>query len=222
MTGRIKQQQGGLLVLTLVIGTGIGLGLAALATFSTGQGEEAKRRITELNQTASIQYATDYQIQQLANSGDDSHSPEFLTHNSSGTDIAGTCLEDMPRGPLNIHDSASDAIATLGDGTLLIDAGTTDIPGTDNAASYAFEHYGRRLTSLVLDDESWLDFRQSNDVAYDKVFFDIWYRVDYESFFDDASTNEADQLIPLLSYFDADDKQHLRMRVQRKSLNWFH
>ena len=216
MSGRIKQQQGGLLVLTLVVGTGIGLGLAALATFSTGQGEEAKRRITELNQTASIQYATDYQIQQLANTEDDSHSPEFLTHNSSGTDISGTCLEDMPRGPLNIHDSESETIATLGDGTLLIDAGTTDIPGTDNAASYAFEHYGRRLTSLVLDDESWLDFRQSNDVAYDKVFFDIWYRVDYESFFDDASTNEADQLIPLLSYFDADDKQHLRIFAQLK------
>lgn len=216
MSGRIRQQQGGLLVLTLVVGAGFGLGLAALATFSTGQGEEAKRRITELNQTASIQYATDYQIQQLANTGDDGHSPEFLTHNSSGTDIAGTCLEDMPRGPLNIHDPESDTIATLGDGTLLIDAGTTDIPGTDNAASYAFEHYGRRLTSLVLDDESWLDFRQSNDVAYDKVFFDIWYRVDYESFFDDASTNEADQLIPLLSYFDADDKQHLRIFARLK------
>ena len=122
----------------------------------------------------------------------------------------------MPRGLLNIHDSESDTIATLGDGTLLIDAGTTDIPGTDNAASHAFEHYGRRLTSLALDDESWLDFRQSNDVAYDKVFFDIWYRVDYESFFDDASINEADQLIPLLSYFDADDKQHLRIFARLK------
>ena len=38
MNGRIRQQQGGLLVLTLVVGAGIGLGLAALATFSTGQG----------------------------------------------------------------------------------------------------------------------------------------------------------------------------------------
>ena len=62
----IRAQHGGLLVITLVVGTGIGLGLAALATFSTGQGEEAERRITELNQTAAIQYAIDYQSNELA------------------------------------------------------------------------------------------------------------------------------------------------------------
>ena len=51
----VRAQRGGLLMITLVVGAGIGMGLAALATFSTGQGAEAERRITELKQTAAIQ-----------------------------------------------------------------------------------------------------------------------------------------------------------------------
>ena len=233
----IRRQRGGLMILVMVVGLGIGLGLAALATFSTGQGEEAKRRITELKQTAAIQYATDYQLSDLASlheeQTEETSNPAQVLENSKhlhsvDSSLLTTCLADMPWGtpPHN----ASGAVASLWNANdsvdpdnddyaknaaQLISAGTKEIPGVDREIKYAFEHYGRQLTTLNLDEDSWVEFRQLNDIAYDKVFFDIWFQVDFEddSLFpyfapppapplpdpNPGETNEYD--IPLASYY---------------------
>lgn len=204
------------MILTLVVGAGIGLGLAALATLSTGQGGEAERRIKELKQTAAIQYATDYVLadlsSQYAAQTNETEKPTQVLANkknlkSAGSSLLSTCIADMPWGPPP-HNSAG-AVATLWDSSKaekdqaqLIAASATEIPGiNDKEIQYAFEHYGRQLTTLTLDEDSWIEFRQLNDVAYDNVFFDIWFQVDFEddSVFPETETNEYE--IPLASFY---------------------
>ena len=231
----IRRQRGGLMILVMVVGLGIGLGLAALATFSTGQGEEAKRRITELKQTAAIQYATDFQLSDLASlyeeQTDETSNPAQVLENSKhlhsvDSSLLTTCLADMPWGtpPHN----ASGAVASLWNANdpvdpedddyaknsaQLIAAGTKEIPGVDREIKYAFEHYGRQLTTLNLDEDSWIEFRQLNDVAYDRVFFDIWFQIDFEnseefpySDPDDPEESDNEFIIPLASYYSNDGK----------------
>ena len=208
MDGRIRQQQGGLLVLTLVVGAGIGLGLAALATFSTGQGEEAKRRITELNQTASIQYATDYQVQQVALAAS-SAGPIFEQNASAASLSAGSCLAKLPHGPDPFVENGTER--TLGDGAWIVESGIEEIPGLESSTEYAFEHFARELTTFRLDDDSHIDLKKVNDIAYDNIFLDLWWRINYEEEFTDPDEDEGAINVPLTSYFDADDKRHLRL-----------
>ena len=98
ISNSIHRQRGGLMILVMVVGLGIGLGLAALATFTTGQGEEAERRIKELKQTAAIQYATDYQVQQVALAASSS-GPIFEQNASAASFSADSCLKELPHGP---------------------------------------------------------------------------------------------------------------------------
>ena len=212
----IRAQRGGLLVITLVVGAGIGMGLAALATFSTGQGAEAERRITELNQTAAIQYAIDYQSNELAKL-DTEHgggaSAKVLTNASSlkeiSSDLTNSCLADMPWGPPP-HDPTG-TVASLWNssnsnkGAKLIRAGSKTIDAVGRETHFAFEHYGRQLTSLTLTENDWVEFRRVNDVAYDNVFIDIWYRVEFE----DADTfTEEEYKIPLAAYYEPDSDSY--------------
>ena len=216
------------MILTLVVGAGIGLGLAALATLSTGQGGEAERRITELKQTAAIQYATDYVLNDLSSQyayqTSYTKKPTQVLANkknlkSAGSSLLSTCIADMPWGPPP-HNSAG-AVATLWDSSKgekdqaqLIAASATEIPGINGKEiQYAFEHYGRQLTTLNLDEDSWIEFRQLNDVAYDRVFFDIWFQIDFEnrevfpySGPDDPEDTENEFTIPLASYYSNDGK----------------
>ena len=208
ISNSIRRQRGGLMILVMVVGLGIGLGLAALATFSTGQGEEAKRRITELNQTASIQYATDYQVQQVALAAS-SAGPTYEPNASAASFSADSCLRELPHGPDPFVENGTQR--TLGDGAWIVESGTQDIPGLDSSTDYAFEHFARELTTLRLDDDSHIDLKKVNDIAYDNVFLDMWWRIDYEGEFTDPSTDEGAINVPLASYFDSDDKRHLRL-----------
>ena len=201
------------MILVMVVGLGIGLGLAALTTFSTGQDQEAKRRITQLKQTAAIQYATDYQTQKLFKKFNEvtnaSGAARILdntkTLKTADSSLLSTCLADMPWGTPPHNQSGS--VAALwnsnkeSDSAQLITAGTEQIPGLDHEVHYAFEHYGRELDTLVLDEDSWIELRQLNDVAYDEVFFDIWFQVDFEDkdLFPETDTNEYE--IPLASFY---------------------
>ena len=207
------------MVLTLVVGAGIGLGLAALATLSTGQGGEAERRIKELKQTAAIQYATDYQVGQIAELDNATSGPKFLANKAEFPVGASSCLTSMPRGAQQHDDDVNPQIITLGQknkkqtkGTQIIASGSRSIPGLgeENTVEYAFEHLGRSLDVLALDQDSWVDFEQINDVAYDNAFIDFWYRVDFEAIFRNSSKEEASYIAPLITYFDADGNEQLR------------
>ena len=210
---RIKSQRGGLLVITLVVGAAIGMGLAALATFSTGQGEEAERRITELNQTTAIQYAIDYQARSLfeefdivtSASGAAQILDNSLNLKSADPALTSSCLADMPWGVPPHNPSGS--VASLWDpnkesnSARLISAGTESIPGVDREVNFAFEHYGRQFDAINLDEDSWIEFRNLNDVGYDNVFFDIWFQVDFENreLFPETDSNLYE--LPLASFY---------------------
>ena len=204
----IHRQRGGLMILTLVVGAGIGLGLAALATLSTGQGGEAERRIKELKQTAAIQYATDYQVQQVALAAS-SAGPIFEQNASAASFSADSCLAELPHGPDPFVESGTQR--TLGDGAWIVESGTKKIPGIDPDNEYAFEHFARELTTFRLDHRSHIDVKKVNDVAYDNVFLDMWWRIDYEGEFTDLNKDEGTIEVPLASYYDRANKRQLRI-----------
>ena len=194
--------------MTLVVGAGIGLGLAALATLSTGQGGEAERRIKELKQTAAIQYATDYQFSEIVKTeqSNNQDQAEFPTNlgllsdskiDKSDDDLELTCLGTLPQ----------ESDTPLSEATVA-KAEKKSIPGLSDEFVYtALEHTGRTLTAATLGPNDTIRLEALNELAYDRLMLDVWFRIG------DLS-KKADH-VPILSIKekigDNDEKTHIRL-----------